>query len=114
MTGKGVRVRGFFNHGSGAFEIFASIEHKGVDKSSTTVVFEAIEVGALRKPAFSLTEDQAGELMSDLWNAGFRPRGAKNEADLVAALKFHRDDAVKVRDRALDVVLVAHERKGPT
>lgn len=114
MNRQGVNVRGFFNHGSDAFEIFAAIEHEGVRKDATTVVFEAVKVGALRKPAFSLTEDQAEALMADLWNAGFRPRGAKNEADLVEALRVHRDDAVKVRDRALDVVLVAHERNGTT
>lgn len=107
MTVDELRVRGHWNPVRNGFEIFVNVdqaERVGIVKP---LEVEFVEPGAMREPTMVVTEIAAEALMSDLWNAGFRPRGARNEADLVAALKFHRDDAVKVRDRALDVVLEA-------
>lgn len=109
-----VQARAWWNPHGFVVEIFANFYADGARHAGEPVDFRTLEPGAPAEPILRLTERQAQQLSTDLWNAGFRPRGAKNEADLVAALKVHRDDAIKMRDRALDVVLVAHERNGTT
>ena len=103
-------VRGHWSPAAVGFEIFVTVEggeRVGVMKP---LEVEFVEPGAFREPTFRLTEAAAESLMADLWNAGFRPRGARESADLVAALKEHRDDAVAVRDQAL-VIIFGAERE---
>lgn len=100
-------VRGHWSPGRYAFEIFATVEKGEQLGLVKPLEVEFVEPGAMREPTMILTETAAEALMADLWNAGFRPRGARESADLVAALREHRDDAVRVRDRALDIVLEA-------
>lgn len=98
-------VRAFLNFPRGGIELYADVDHGERVAVAQPVSFEVRERNLIRDPMLVLTEQQCEALMSDLWNAGIRPKQAKDSTELVAALKHHRDDAVKVRDQALGVAL---------
>jgi hypothetical protein len=103
-----LNVRGHWNPVAFGFEIFVTVEPVvvgGLLGVMKPLEVEHVEPGVIREPTLKLTEGAAEALMADLWNAGIRPRGAREAADLVEALKTHRDDAIKVRDQALGIAL---------
>lgn len=102
-----VQARAWWNPHGFVVEIFANFYADGARHAGEPVDFRTLEPGAPAEPILRLTERQAQQLSTDLWNSGIRPDQAKDSTELVEALKLHRDDAVKVRDRALDIALDA-------
>lgn len=71
--------------------------HLRQDKTiATSINYVDIEPGRFYEPVIKLADDQAEQLMTELWNAGVRPRNMQNVHGELNATKYHLEDMRKL------------------
>lgn len=83
--------------------IFAAAEFWVVDQNANgdtfvgrPVVTEKVTQGSEMTPTFRLSDEAAEHLLTELWNAGYRPRGGEGSVAHVAAMREHIADLRRI------------------
>jgi hypothetical protein len=67
------------------------------------VVFQAVESGMITQPCLQLDQNDAQQLMDQLWHCGLRPSEGTGSAGSLAATERHLADMRKLALHALKV-----------
>lgn len=86
------------------------ILHRGFAGGSTKavadpLVFRELTPGGLADPCARLAQDEAQQLMDELWRCGLRPTEGSGSAGAMAATERHLKDMQAIATRALDRIL---------
>lgn len=86
------------------------ILHRGFAGGSTKaaaepLVFRELTLGALVDPCARLEQDEAQQLMDELWRCGLRPSEGSGSAGALAATERHLADMQAFATKALNFVL---------
>ena len=73
------------------------------DAVGTNVTLEYKQPGFVVEPTFRLGNEEAQDLLNDLWNAGFRPNCGTGNAGQLQATEKHLDDMRKIAFSNLDI-----------
>ena len=94
MWGQGYQITAEYDPSKRAIpiHIWHQNAQNNIVSAAAPLTFDAIDEGAYSVAALHITIEAANQLMDDLWRAGVRPTGVRNQSELVDAKDKHIDD----------------------
>lgn len=87
---------------SNSLEFLVGVASNGVTHVAAPLEFSKVEPGAFTQPTFQLTNEEAQDLIDDLWRCGLRPTEGTGSAGSLKATQNHLEDMRTLTFKLID------------